>query len=86
MPQKLASLSGLVVLATLSLGIGVQPFATAAARPDVVRLANRGPAVMPRLGTEGFQLRQRGRWLVDERGRVVALHGFNMMNKLPPTW
>jgi endoglycosylceramidase len=25
-----------------------------------------------------------GRWLVDEQGRVVILHGFNMVNKLPP--
>lgn len=83
MPQKLVWLSGLVVLATLSLVIGAQPVAGAAARSDV-RLAHGRAVEMPRLSTEGPQLRQRGRWLVDGRGRVVTLHGFNMMNKLPP--
>jgi endoglycosylceramidase len=30
------------------------------------------------------QLGHRGRWLIDRGGRVVILHGINMMNKLPP--
>jgi endoglycosylceramidase len=29
-------------------------------------------------------LNHAGRWLVDTKGRVVVLHGFNMVNKLPP--
>ena len=31
-----------------------------------------------------MSLNRSGRWLVDEQGRVVILHGFNMVNKLPP--
>jgi endoglycosylceramidase len=27
---------------------------------------------------------QSGRWLTDEQGRAVILHGFNLVNKLPP--
>lgn len=30
------------------------------------------------------QLRRKGRWLVDERGRVVIVHGFNLVWKLDP--
>ncbi|MDQ6525684.1 cellulase family glycosylhydrolase [Nocardioides sp. LHD-245] len=30
------------------------------------------------------QLRRQGRWLVDERGRVVIVHGFNLVWKLDP--
>jgi endoglycosylceramidase len=29
-------------------------------------------------------IKNAGRWLTDERGRVVVLHGMNMVNKLPP--
>jgi endoglycosylceramidase len=31
-----------------------------------------------------MSLTRTGRWLTDEQGRVVILHGFNMVNKLPP--
>ena len=32
----------------------------------------------------GERLDHSGRWLVDSQGRVVIVHGFNMINKLPP--
>jgi endoglycosylceramidase len=32
----------------------------------------------------GAALQHRGRWLVDEQGRVAVLHGVNMVNKLAP--
>jgi endoglycosylceramidase len=36
-----------------------------------------GPGTLP-------PLRQHGRWLVDPAGRVVTVHGFNVVAKLPP--
>jgi endoglycosylceramidase len=39
--------------------------------------APAGAASLSRLGHEG-------RWIVDQKGRVVVLHGWNMVNKLPP--
>jgi endoglycosylceramidase len=32
----------------------------------------------------GAVIKSAGRWLTDEHGRVVVLHGVNMVNKLPP--
>src|SRR3954470_10023799 len=32
----------------------------------------------------GLELGHRGRWLTDAEGRVVILHGVNMVAKLPP--
>ena len=32
----------------------------------------------------GTVIQNAGRWLTDEHGRVVVLHGVNMVNKLPP--
>lgn len=37
-----------------------------------------------RVGDEPPQLRREGRWLVDPRGRVVLLHGVNLVWKLDP--
>ena len=34
-------------------------------------------AALPRLG-------HHGRWVTDDAGRVVTLHGWNMVNKRPP--
>ena len=32
----------------------------------------------------GARLDTSGRWLIDGQGRIVIIHGFNMINKLPP--
>src|SRR5207244_13459280 len=29
-------------------------------------------------------IRKSGRWMTDDRGRVVVMHGVNIVNKLPP--
>lgn len=36
------------------------------------------------VGAGGAKLGRAGRWFTDEAGRVVTLHGVNMVNKLPP--
>lgn len=43
-------------------------------------------ALVPSLALSGppSALHQAGRWLVDEEGRAVILHGVNQVNKLPP--
>lgn len=66
-----------VVLATVPLGLAAS--ATAAGAPDRCRcehLAHRATVKAP--------LSNRGRWITDARGRVVILHGLNMVYKRPP--
>ncbi len=66
-----------VVVATLAAGSAAS--ATAAGAPDRCRcehLAHRATVKAP--------LSNRGRWITDARGRVVILHGLNMVYKRPP--
>ncbi|HVK30026.1 MAG TPA: cellulase family glycosylhydrolase [Nocardioides sp.] len=43
-----------------------------------------GPMPAANADEDGPQLRREGRWLVDEQGRVVIVHGFNLVWKLDP--
>lgn len=54
---------------------------------DAVRDAHRAataPAVVAAAAPDGPQLRRKGRWLVDQHGRVVIVHGFNLVWKRAP--
>ena len=65
------------VLATLAVTLTAS--ATAAGAPDRCRCDH-----LVRRATVTAPLSNRGRWITDARGRVVILHGLNMVYKRPP--
>jgi endoglycosylceramidase len=73
-PRKLALPAA---IAALALGLAAAPATAAAAdRCGCKRLAQRAAPASP--------LSVVGRWITDARGRVVILHGLNMVYKRPP--
>jgi endoglycosylceramidase len=68
----------------------VRPPAIARSRPVLARVVSIGWVVMVLMGavatrTAGaLPLGHDGRWMTDSAGRVVILHGVNMVNKLAP--
>jgi endoglycosylceramidase len=55
------------------------PSASSPAKPPTTARIRSDP------GVPGYhQLTNRGRWMVDAKGRVVILHGINVVAKLPP--
>jgi len=65
----------IVVLASLAAGVQ-QASAASPERCACKRLAHRAPPTPP--------LSNAGRWITDARGRIVILHGLNMVYKRPP--
>ncbi len=81
------------VLALLSLGLAASALAgpggeqPAAATPADARAATQGATQVEERGAAAArvpQLRRKGRWLVDRRGRVVIVHGLNLVYKHKP--
>ena len=71
---RIAAVLTLLVAAAATVGVSAPRSATAAPRPD--RFAHRQSRPVP--------LGHAGRWLTQRDRRVVVLHGFNMVAKLPP--
>jgi len=59
-------------------GLAVAMLTALAACEKPVPAAQSAAASPQRLG-------HAGRWLTDDKGRAVILHGFNMVNKFPPS-
>lgn len=76
---------GLVCVLALTLAVPAAPSAGAVRKgPEEVRFAEAGAE---RRTVDPWSVptaKHSGRWLVDEAGRVLVLHGTNMINKLPP--
>ncbi len=72
----LRSLATCAAVATLVLSLAS---VTAAGTGDQCRCGG-----LPHRSAPHGPLRNTGRWITDARGRVVILHGLNMVNKLPP--
>ncbi len=73
MPKPSRTLCGALILA---LALPLLVAGSAAAKGPATTLARRAAPDGP--------LRNVGRWIVDSRGRVVILHGINMVYKRPP--
>ncbi len=79
-----------IALVVAALVVGLAPGADAVdpesaglvrARPPVSAAAAPDPAATT---PDSPQLRRKGRWLVDQYGRVVIVHGFNLVWKQAP--
>lgn len=72
-------------LTAAALAVAVVATGTLTAGTSTARGAVEGPSgVVQASGSGAPQLRRDGRWLVDQHGRVVILHGFNLVWKLDP--
>jgi endoglycosylceramidase len=58
--------------------------ASAAAAPSAIALSDQEAARLAHRATPKGPLGKAGRWITDRSGRVVILHGVNMVYKLPP--
>lgn len=78
-----------LVLALVVAVASMAPAASVAAPKDTPSACCGSPETVPRVAPERLAkpqgpLGHQGRWITDSRGRVVILHGFNMVYKVKP--